>query len=211
VAGLRKNDRKNYDYAVVSRFLPDTTYNGKSIHQIAQVRGLKTDAASEADLVMTLLEQAEMNRVQMVYHSMSEQDVATIMRYPNTMIASDAGVARFGTNMPHPRAYGTNTRVLGRYVREQQVIPLEEAVRRMTSLPAQRFRLANRGLVRTGYAADLIIFDEKTVSDAATYAAPHAYAKGIGYVLVNGVPVIEAGKHTGQKPGQVLRGEGLPR
>ncbi|XWW47681.1 D-aminoacylase [Fibrella sp. USSR17] len=208
VTSLKKNDRKNYDYAVVSRFEADTTYNGKSIHQIAVLRKLKTDAASESELVMALLEQAQMKRIQMVYHTMSEDDVATIMRYPNTMIASDAGVASFGRNMPHPRAYGTNTRVLGRYVRELKVIPLEEAIRRMTSLPAQRFRFADRGLVRTGYAADLVIFDENTVSDQATYEAPHAYATGLSYVLVNGVPVIENGKHTGKRPGQILLGSG---
>ncbi|MBO0938171.1 D-aminoacylase [Fibrella sp. HMF5335] len=211
LASLKKNDRKNYEYAVVSRFEADTTYNGKSIHQIAGLRGLKTDGATEAELVMALLEQAQMKRVQMVYHTMSEGDVATIMRYPNTMIASDAGVARFGSNMPHPRAYGTNSRVLGRYVRELKVIPLEEAVRRMTSLPAQRFHFTDRGLLRPGYAADLVIFNENTVSDQATYEAPHAYATGINYVLVNGVPVVENGKHTGKKPGQVLLGSGYVR
>lgn len=204
LASLKKNDRKNYEYAVVSRFQADTTYNGKSIHQIASLRGLKTDGRAEAELVLALLEQAQMKRIQMVYHTMSEQDVATIMRYPNTMIASDAGVARFGSNMPHPRAYGTNSRVLGRYVRELKVLPLEEAVRRMTSLPAQRFHFTDRGLLRTGYAADLVIFDENTVSDKATYDAPHAYATGINYVLVNGVPVVENGKHNGKKPGQIL-------
>ena len=208
VVSLKKNDRKNYDYAVVSRFEADTTYNGKSIHQIAGLRNLKTDAASEADLVMTLIEQAGMKRIQMVYHTMSEEDVATIMRYPNTMIASDAGVASFGRNMPHPRAYGTNTRVLGRYVRELKVIPLEEAIRRMTSLPAQRFGFTDRGLLRAGYAADLVIFDENTVSDQATYEAPHAYATGLSHVLVNGIPVVENGKHTGKRPGQILLGSG---
>ena len=205
---LTKNDRKDYDYAVVSRFQADTTLNGQSIHQIATRRGLKTTAAAEADLVLSLLEEAGMKRVQMVYHSMSETDVATIMRYPNTMIASDAGVASFGQNMPHPRAYGTNARVLGRYVRDQKVIPLEEAIRRMTSLPAQRFGLTDRGLLREGYAADLVIFDEKTIADQATYEVPHAYATGIGYVLVNGVPVVAEGKHTGKRPGQILLGRG---
>lgn len=208
VASLKRNDRKNYDYAVVSRFEADTTYNGKSIHQIAALRNLKTDPASEADLVMALIEQAGMKRIQMVYHTVSEEDVATIMRYPNTMIASDAGVASFGRNMPHPRAYGTNTRVLGRYVRELKIIPLEEAIRRMTSLPAQRFNFTERGLLRTGYAADLVIFDENTVSDQATYEAPHAYATGLSYVLVNGIPVISEGKHTGKHPGQILLGSG---
>lgn len=211
LASLKKNGRTNYEYAVVSRYEPDTTYNGKSISKINQLLGRKANAETETDLVMDLIERADMKRIQMVYHTMSEEDVATIMRYPNTMIASDAGVASFGRNMPHPRAYGTNARVLGRYVRELKVIPLEEAIRRMTSLPAQRFRFANRGLLAPGYAADMVIFDENTVGDAATYDAPHAYSVGLSHVLVNGVLVVENGKHTGKKPGQVLLGSGLQR
>lgn len=208
LASLKKNGRTNYEYAVVSRYEPDTTYNGKSIAKINQLLSRKANAETETDLVMDLIERAGMKRIQMVYHTMSEEDVANILRYPNTMIASDAGVASFGRNMPHPRAYGTNARVLGRYVRELKVIPLEEAIRRMTSLPAQRFRFSDRGLLAPGFAADVVIFDENTVSDAATYDAPHAYSTGFSYVLVNGVPVVEAGKHNYKKPGQVLLGSG---
>ncbi|MCY7357479.1 MAG: D-aminoacylase [Rudanella sp.] len=211
LASLRKNGRTNYEYAVVSRYEADTTYNGKSIAKINQLQGRKANAETETELVMDLIERAQMKRIQMVYHTMSEEDVATILRYPNTMIASDAGVASFGKNMPHPRAYGTNARVLGRYVRELKIIPLEEAVRRMTSLPAQRFHFADRGLLAPGFAADVVIFDENTVSDAATYDAPHAYSVGLSYVLVNGVPVVENGKHNGKKPGQVLLGNGVVR
>jgi N-acyl-D-amino-acid deacylase len=108
--------------------------------------------------------------------------------------------------MPHPRAYGTNARVLGRYVREQKVIRLEEAVRRMTSLPAQKFNLRDRGLVREGLAADIVVFDERTVGDAATYTNPHAYSNGFSYVIVNGETVVENGKHTGARSGQPLKG-----
>ncbi|MCY7350182.1 MAG: D-aminoacylase [Cytophagaceae bacterium] len=206
---LKKNLRKNYEYAVVAAYPSDTTLNGLSISQINQKRGRKANAETEADLVMELMEQAHLKRIQMVYHTMSEDDVATILRYPNTMIASDAGVARFGSGVPHPRAYGTNSRVLGRYVREKRVIPLEEAIRRMTSLPAQRFKLEDRGLLRPGYAADIVIFDEKTVGDQATYDQPHAYATGFAAVLVNGEVVVEAGKHTGKRPGMVLLGKGF--
>ncbi|QJW90858.1 D-aminoacylase [Spirosoma taeanense] len=205
---LKTNGRKDFDYAVVASFAADTTLNGLSISKINQKMGRKKSAEAEADLIMDLLEKAGMKRIQMVYHTMSEEDVTAIMRYPNTMIASDAGVARFNSGVPHPRAYGTNSRVLGRYVREQQIIPLENAIRRMTSLPAQRFGFADRGLLRPGYAADVVIFDEKTVGDAATYESPHAYATGFSYVLVNGVPVIENGKHTGRRPGQILMGKG---
>ncbi|WP_461044515.1 N-acyl-D-amino-acid deacylase family protein [Spirosoma harenae] len=205
---LKKNLRKNYEYAVVASYKPDTTFNGLSISAINQKLGRKNSPETEADLVMDLMEKANLKRIQMVYHTMSETDVEHILRYPNTMIASDAGVAKFGSGMPHPRAYGTNARVLGRYVRERHVIPLEEAIRRMTSLPAQRFRLTDRGLLRSGYAADIVIFDEKTVSDKATYDQPHAYTTGISYVLVNGVPVVENGQHNGQRPGQLLMGPG---
>ena len=171
---LKKNDRKDFDYAVVAYLPADTTFNGMSISTINRKLGRKANAATEADLVMDLIEKSGMKRIQMVYHTMSEDDVANIMRYPNTMIASDAGVSRFNSGMPHPRGYGTNARVLGRYVREKQIITLEDAIRRMTSLPAQRFKLANRGLLKEGYAADIVVFDEKTVGDAATYEAPHA-------------------------------------
>ncbi|UFH56276.1 amidohydrolase family protein [Spirosoma sp. KNUC1025] len=205
---LAKNLRQNYDYAVVASYKPDTTFNGLSISQINQKLGRKNTADTEADLVMELMERANLKRIQMVYHTMSETDVETILRYPNTMIASDASVAKFGSGMPHPRAYGTNARVLGRYVRERHVIPLEEAIRRMTSLPAQRFRLTDRGLLRTGYAADIVLFDEKTVADRATYDQPHAYTTGISWVLVNGTPVVENGQHTGQRSGQLLMGPG---
>ncbi|WP_345269724.1 N-acyl-D-amino-acid deacylase family protein [Nibrella viscosa] len=205
---LRKNGRNNFDYAVVSYNPVDTTYNGLSITRINQKLGRKANAETEADLILDLIEKAGPKRIQMVYHTMSEEDVATIMRYPNTMVASDAGVARYMSGVPHPRAYGTNSRVLGRYVREKQIIPLEEAIRRMTSLPAQRFRLADRGLLKPGYAADIVVFDEKTVADQATYDKPHAYATGFSEVLVNGEAVIENSRHSGKRPGQVLVGNG---
>ncbi|WP_138995269.1 amidohydrolase family protein [Larkinella sp. C7] len=208
LTGLKKNDRKNFDYAVVAYYPADTTFNGLSITKINQKLGRKNNAETEADLVLELMDKTAMKRIQMVYHTMSEDDVATIMHYPNTMIASDAGVARFQSGMPHPRGYGTNARVLGRYVREKKVIPVEEAVRRMSSLPAQRFKLDDRGILKPGYAADLVVFDEKTVSDQSTYDVPHAYSTGFSYVLVNGIPVIEGGKHNGKRPGQVLMGKG---
>ena len=205
---LKQSLRKNFEYAVVASYRPDSTLNGLSISAINQKLGRKNNAATEADLVMDLMERANMKSTQMIYHIMAEQDVETILRYPNTMIASDAGVAKLGVGMPHPRAYGTNARVLSRYVRERKIIHLEEAVRRMTSLPAQRFRLTDRGLLRPGYAADIVLFDEKTISDEATYDQPHAYTKGITWVLINGTPVVENSKHTNQRPGQLLMGPG---
>ena len=107
--------------------------------------------------------------------------------------------------MPHPRAYGTNSRVLGKYVREMKIIRLEDAIRKMTSLPAQRFNLSDRGLLKAGMAADIVIFDPETISDEATFDAPHAYAKGISHVIVNGKTVIQDGEHLNTAAGQVLR------
>jgi len=124
------------------------------------------------------------------------------------MIASDSGVRRFGEGAPHPRGYGNNARVLGRYVRELRIITLEDAVRKMTSLPAQTFRLRERGLLREGFAADLVIFDDATITDRATYEAPHQYPSGISYVVVNGQQVLAGGQLTGARP---ELGDGRPR
>jgi N-acyl-D-amino-acid deacylase len=206
LATLKNNEFKNYSYAVVARFKPDSTYNGKSISDINLLRGRKATARDEAETILDL--QAE-SFTQMIYHKMSENDVEAILRYPNTMIASDAGVQTFGFAVTHPRAYGTNARVLGRYVRERKVIPLEDAIRRMTALPAQRFQFADRGLLREGMAADIVIFDENTVSDKATYDKPHAYSVGFQWIIVNGKVVIEDGRQTGEKSGQIIHGKGF--
>ena len=144
----------------------------------------------------------------MVYRSMSEEDVGRIMRQPFTMIASDSGVRTFGAGVPHPRGYGNNARVLGRYVRELRLITLEDAIRKMTSLPAQTFNLRDRGQIREGFAADLVIFDDATVGDKATFEQPHQYAEGFSTVMVNGKLVFDGTKLTGAMPGQPLYGPG---
>jgi N-acyl-D-amino-acid deacylase len=141
----------------------------------------------------------------MIFHGMSEEDVRFFMRYPFNMVGSDGGVQN-GRGMPHPRSYGTNARVLAKYVREENIISLEGAIRRMTSLAAQKFQLKNRGLLREGYAADIVIFDEKTVTDKSTFANPHQFSTGFEYVLVNGAVTVEAGKHNGVRGGVALRG-----
>jgi N-acyl-D-amino-acid deacylase len=140
----------------------------------------------------------------MVFHGMGDEDVKRIMQYPFNMFASDASIRVFNQGAPHPRGYGTNARVLGKYVREEKVISLEEAVRRMSSLPAQKFGLRDRGLLREGFAADIVIFNEKEVIDLSTYEKPHAYSKGFQYVLVNGQLVVEEGKHNGTRNGKTL-------
>jgi len=141
----------------------------------------------------------------MVYRSMSEGDVQNIMREPFTMIASDSGVREFGAGVPHPRGYGNNARVLGHYVRDLKVVTLEDAIRKMTSLPAQTFNLRDRGQIREGFAADIVIFDETKITDKATFEQPHQYAEGFSSVLVNGKLVFDGTKMTGLMPGVALR------
>jgi N-acyl-D-amino-acid deacylase len=114
----------------------------------------------------------------MVYRVMSEEDVKNILDEPFTMIASDSSVRKFGEGVPHPRGYGNNARVLGEYVRNLKIISLEDAIRKMTSLPAQTFGLRSRGQIREGFTADIVIFDENTVADKATFENPHQYAEG---------------------------------
>ena len=207
VEGLKKKQLKSYSYAVVSRYPPDTTWNGKNISEINILKGRKAKPMEEAETILEMV--SAINRTQMVFFSMDEKDLVRILQYPFNMVASDAGIAKFGSGMPHPRAYGTNARVLGRYVHELKVLRLEEAIRRMTSLPAQKFNLRDRGLIREGMAADILVFDERTVGDAATFTNPHAYSKGFKYVIVNGEVTIDNGKHTGARSGSVLKGRGV--
>jgi N-acyl-D-amino-acid deacylase len=131
------------------------------------------------------------------------------MQYPFNMFASDATIREFGAGVPHPRGYGTNARVLAEYVRDQHVISLEEAIRRMTSLPAQKFQLYDRGLLREGYAADIVVFDERKVQDVSTYDRPHAYSTGFKYIIVNGELTVEDEKHLGTRTGHALYGPGI--
>ncbi|MDQ6630284.1 MAG: amidohydrolase family protein [Verrucomicrobiota bacterium] len=140
-----------------------------------------------------------------VFHSMSETDLTHFMEHTNTMFASDSGVRKFNESVPHPRGYGNNARILARYVREKKILKLEEAIRKMTSLPAKTFQLQNRGELREGNWADLVVFDPTTVKENATYNDPHHYATGFKYVFVNGVMVVENDQHTGAKPGMPLR------
>jgi N-acyl-D-amino-acid deacylase len=200
---LAKYKFKNYSYAVVANYSADTAYNGKSITQINKLMGRKSKARFEAETIMDMIEKGG---AQMVYHSMNEDDVKYIMKYPFAMFGADAGVPVPGKGMPHPRGYGTNARVLGKYVRDEKVISLEEAVRRMTSLAAQKFGIKDRGLIREGMAADILVFNDGEVQDLSTFEVPHAYSKGFKYVIVNGQMVVEEEKHLGTRSGIALRG-----
>lgn len=205
LARLKKRKLKHLSYAVVAFHRADTTLNGKSIEQINLLKGRRHKAKEEAETVMDLVAAGGASAV---FHGMSEDDVRRIMQYPFNMVASDASIRIFGEGAPHPRGYGTNARVLSRYVREGGVLSLEEAVRRMTSLPAQRFGLKDRGLLREGFAADVVVFDENKVQDLSTFENPHAYATGFDVVIVNGQLVVEEGRHLGTKSGKALRGAG---
>jgi N-acyl-D-amino-acid deacylase len=157
----------------------------------------------------TILDMMMAGGAQMVYHSMNEDDVRHFMKYPFNMVGADGGVVVYGKGMPHPRAYGTNARVLAKYVREEKLVSLEEMVRRMSSLAAQKFQLKDRGLIKEGMAADIVVFDLAEVTDKATFEQPHQFSAGFHYVLVNGQLVIENGQHTGLRSGTTLKGPGF--
>ncbi|PWT80437.1 MAG: aminoacylase [Acidobacteria bacterium] len=202
---LKRSGFKDYSYAMVASYGPDKTFNGKSVAEITKtVRG-KGDIKSQIEQIIAMY---EAGGASMVYHGMSEDDVQRIMSEPFTMIASDSGVRQLDESVPHPRGYGNNVRVLGRYVRDLHLISLEDAIRKMTSLPAQTFGFRDRGLLREGFAADLVIFDEKTVADRATFDNPHQFPNGISYVIVNGEQVFANGQMTASRPGVALRGPG---
>jgi N-acyl-D-amino-acid deacylase len=202
---LKKSGFKDYSYAVVASYDVDKSFNGKSIAEITkQVKG-KSDVTSQIE---QMLEMYEAGGAGMIYHGMDEADVKRIMQEPFTMIASDSGVRQVDESVPHPRGYGNNARVLGRYVRELKLISLEDAVRKMTSLPAQTFGFRDRGLIREGFAADLVIFDDNTILDQATFDKPHQFPVGISYVIVNGAAVFENNQITAARPGVALRGPG---
>jgi N-acyl-D-amino-acid deacylase len=179
-------------------------YEGKSIAEIARLSGRRP-----ADAVFDLLID-EKGSVPAVYFLMSEEDLRHAMRRPWVSIGSDGSALRpdgpLGSGKPHPRSYGTFPRVLGRYVREEQVLTLPKAIRKMTSLNAEKLGIEDRGLLRAGKKADITVFDPDRVADRATFENPHQYPVGIEYVIVNGVPVIEKEQHLGTRPGRILMG-----
>jgi N-acyl-D-aspartate/D-glutamate deacylase len=179
-------------------------YEGMSAAEIAVARGV----VDPADVVLDLMAEAGGN-ISGVFHTMSEDDVRLVMRQRWVAHASDGSAINLEADgLPHPRNYGTVPRVLGHYVRDEGVLTLEDAVRKMTSLPAQILGLADRGQVHEGFAADLAIFDPDAIAETNSFEAPKSYPVGIPYVIVNGIMVIERGEHTGARPGRVLRGRG---
>ena len=181
----------------------DPSLNGKTLADATKARGVEVTIESAAETAIGIQERGGCSTI---YHAIDETDVVRILRHPLTMIGSDGEAPVFGQASPHPRAYGTFPRVLGRYVREKGAITLEDAVRKMTSYPAARLKLADRGLLRPGMKADVVVFDPATVGDRSEYTDPHRYSVGIRDVLVNGEPVLLGGKMTGARPGRVLHG-----
>ena len=181
-------------------------YNGKTLAEVARLRR-RSPEETAMDLVI-----ADGTRVGTVYFLISEENVRREIALPWVSLGSDeASMAPEGVflkSVPHPRAYGTFARFLGRYARDEKLVPLEEAIRRITSLPASNLRLLRRGRLATGYYADIAVFDPATFADHATYDRPHQYATGMVHVFVNGVQVLANGEHTGATPGRVVRGPG---
>lgn len=192
--------------ASVIRSAENKRFEGKSIAEIARMRNVE----DPADACMDLLSQEKNGWVHGVHFNMSEDNVKKIMKLPWVAIASDGralaieGVLAVGK--PHPRNFGTQPRVLAKYVREDKVLTLEDAVRKMSGLPAEILGLRDRGVIKEGAAADLVVFDLVKVADKATFQQPHQYPAGIPYVLVNGVAVIDGAKHTGARPGTPVLG-----
>jgi N-acyl-D-aspartate/D-glutamate deacylase len=175
-----------------------------SVARIAQLRG----DPDPADTCLSVMAE-EQGRVSGIFHTMSEDDVRRVMRRSWVAVASDGSAINLDApGVPHPRNYATNARVLGHYVREEKVLSLEDAVRKMTSLPAQILGLRDRGQIREGFAADLVVFDPSRVRDTNSFEKPKSYPEGIPYVLVSGVLVIDGGRHTGARPGRPILGRG---
>lgn len=181
----------------------DPTLAGQNLAEITAARGVPVTIENAAE---TALEIIEKGGASAIFHAINEDDLVRILRDPNSMVASDGEVIRFGVAAPHPRGYGTFVRVLGRYVRELKVITLQDAIRKMTSFPAQRLGLFDRGLVRPGMVADLVLFDENEIADRATFENTHQYAVGVRWVLVSGEVIFDGKAMTAARPGKILKG-----
>jgi N-acyl-D-amino-acid deacylase len=199
---LHGKGREDFSYAVIAAYKHDKSLDGLNIAEAAKAKRGSDSLDDQIEMVLDIHKNGGGSGV---FHGMNEDDLKIFMRHPNTMIACDSGIRKLGEGMPHPRGYGNNARVLALYVRELKVLRLEDAIRKMTSLPANAFHFKGRGELREGNWADIVVFDPDKIQDNSTYKDPHHYATGIPYVLVNGIAVIKNGEHTGAKAGQTLR------
>jgi dihydroorotase/N-acyl-D-amino-acid deacylase len=181
----------------------DPSLAGKNLAEITRARGSEVNFENAAETAIDLQKKGGCSAI---YHAISEDDVVRIMQSPYTMVASDGDIPVFGQAAPHPRSYGTFARVLGVYVREKHVLTLEEAVRKMSSYPAERLKIWDRGLLRPGMKADVVVFDPATVGDRAQYDKPHQYSVGFRDVMVNGRFVLRGDTVTAERPGRVVYG-----
>jgi dihydroorotase/N-acyl-D-amino-acid deacylase len=193
---------------VVSSCGFDPSLAGKNLADLTTRRGLAVTIENAADTAMWIVEQGG---CQGIFHAIDDGDLVRILTHPATMIASDGEIPIFGRDQPHPRSYGTFVRVLAAYVRDRHVLALETAVQKMSSLPAQRLGLGDRGLLRPAMKADLVVFDPAEVRDTATFDKPHSYAAGVSTVVVNGAIAFENGAMTPARPGRVLLGPAAGR
>ena len=189
----------------ISKNTWDTSMEGKNLADLCIEKGLEATPTNAALIVFEIIKGGGASAV---YHAINSNDVDLIMQHPMTSIASDGPLTVFNEGAPHPRTYGTFARVLGRYVRERNILTLEEAIRKMTSLPASVLSIKKRGLIKEGYFADITVFDSNRIIDKATFENPHQYAIGVNFVLVNGIIVVKDGIHNGKRPGRILYGPG---
>ena len=203
IVELLRNDRGGGDLQRVqfSRVAWDPSLNGKTMRDLLVARGVEPTLENAPPFILDGVLSGDAG---MVYHVMDEADVRRIMAHPQTMVASDGRITKLGAEVPHPRNFGTFPRVLGRYVRDEHALTLEQAVRKMTAMPAARLDLRDRGCLRAGCAADVVLFDATTVRDVGTFEDPHHYPEGIPYVIVAGQAVVDNGVFTSARPGQVI-------
>ena len=199
---LRNRQRESYSYAVIAYYKKDKRFNGLNVMEAAKLHYGKDDLDHQISLIF---EVEKNGGASAVFHGMHEDDARAFLHHPHTMFASDSSVRAFEVGVPHPRGYGNAARFLARYARDQKQLKLEEAIRKLTSLPARTFQLKGRGELRKGFAADIVVFNPAKIKDNATFKAPHQYATGFRLVLVNGKAVVEHDRHNAAGPGQVIR------
>lgn len=190
---------------LIGTYPPRPDFEGKSFVELLEMLGREVNRENAAELLIDIQRRG---RAQGIFFFIQEKDIESLLRIEDAMIASDGEVTEFGKGKPHCRSYGTFPRVFSEYVRGKSVLTLEEAVRRMTALPARTLRLSDRGRIREGFRADLVLFDPSLIRDTATYARPHSYPEGIACVIVNGRVAAENGRATGVLAGRVLYGPG---